>query len=355
MAMKSLFNEAQLNAITDEQKNEADAQIRLKQQQVKYDTRDFVIGWLADEYKTGNFVIPAYQREFIWNEHTRCRFIESVLLGLPIPMMFFADTRDGQLEIVDGAQRMQTLVGFVQNNLTLSGLTRLDKLNGFAYDNLPIAQRQKFRSRALRCVVLEEDTTPEARQEIFNRINTSGEKARPSEIRRGSYGGKFIQFLTTQARDPAFVQLCPLTKAQLKRRENEELVLRFFAYSDRYLNFEHAVKSFLDDYVIDNTIAFNAQRLDSEFRLMLASVAAHLPNGFAKSPNATTTPRVRFEAISVGVNLALRINSKAHPRSTEWLTSPEFSSLVTSDGSNSPNRLRGRVEFVRDRWLEGVR
>ena len=181
------------NAIDESQKKAADKEIRAKQSEVKYDLRDFTVDYLVKQFNDDQFYVPPYQRQFIWPTKHRCRFIESVMLGLPIPMMFVADMEDGRLEIVDGAQRIQTLESFKSNDLKLSGLNRLPSLNAFRYDDLPVSQQRKLDNKALRIVVLEDSTTAETRQEIFDRVNTSGVKARPSEIRRGANQGKFMK------------------------------------------------------------------------------------------------------------------------------------------------------------------
>ena len=90
---------------TENQKNAADREIKHRQREVKYDLRDFTVAFLVEQFRADVFYIPEYQRAFIWTNKHRCRFIESVLLGLPIPMMFVADMEDGRLEIVDGAQQ----------------------------------------------------------------------------------------------------------------------------------------------------------------------------------------------------------------------------------------------------------
>ncbi len=85
-----------------------------------------------------------------------------------------------------------------------------------------------------------------------------------------------------------------------------------------------------------------------EFDRVMKFVAAFFPFGFAKTPNASTTPRVRFEAIAVGVNLALRQNPNLKPKTMSWLDGKEFRSLTTTHGSNSQPRLAARIEFVRN-------
>jgi len=332
----------------------ADEEIKRKQNEVKYDIRDFTIGYLLQQFSNDLFYVPPYQRKFIWNASNKCRFIESVLLGLPIPMLFVAEIEeDGRLEIVDGAQRIQTLEQFIDGSLTLEGLEKLPSLNGFLYSDLLPARQRKLVAKPLRIVVLDDSTPLETRREIFDRVNTSGVRAKPSEIRRGAHHGKFMSFIQECAQNDAFRLLCPMSKTYLDHYEDEELVLRFFTYSDELLNFRHAVDSFLEKYVKENKEQFDKKRLSSEFKNMLNFIEKYFPYGFSKTGTAKTTPRVRFEAISVGVNLALRENPKLVPRPvTEWLESDRFKEITTTHASNSGPRLRARVEYVRDQLLK---
>ena len=88
--------------ITQEQKNEAEAQIVAQKEPVSFDTREYPVEVLISKYSTGEFVVPKYQREFIWekDKEKMSKFIESILLDLPIPYLFFADEghEDGRLE-----------------------------------------------------------------------------------------------------------------------------------------------------------------------------------------------------------------------------------------------------------------
>ena len=135
---------------TDTDRQNAEQEIRAKQHEVKYDLKDFPIDYLVERFRNDLFYIPSYQREYIWPDGNKCRFVESIILGLPIPMMFFADMEDGRLEIVDGAQRIQTLEEFMNGDLRLNGLTHLGSLNGFAFSDLPEPQQRKFKTRAPR-------------------------------------------------------------------------------------------------------------------------------------------------------------------------------------------------------------
>ena len=97
------------------------------------------------------------------------------------------------------------------------------------------------------------------------------------------------------------------------------------------------------------------QAKQDAFVRMLSFVKQNFPHGFSKSSRAATTPRVRFEAIAVGVDLAIRGNPNLAPANLTWLTSKEFKGHTTTHGSNSAPRLRGRIEFVRDSLLAAAR
>lgn len=344
-----------IKEIAPETKLAAEAQIKGRQSEIKYDLRDFTVDYLVQAFRSDLFFIPEYQREFIWSEKNKSSFIESVILGLPIPMLFVADMADGRLEIVDGAQRIQSLEQFLAGDLALTSLNLLTNLNGFRIGDLPIAQQRKLQTRALRIVVLEDGTTEEIRQELFHRINTQSVRAKGSEIRRGSFKGPFINFIKKCANNELFLKLCPISEAAINRRENEELITRFFAYSDQYEKFKHDVDKFLDAYVEKNKSDFPKQKMETEFDNTMKFVAQYFPYGFAKSKNAKSTPRVRFEAIAVGVNLALRLTPNLKPALpvSTWIDGDEFVNTTTTHASNSGPRLRARVEFVRD-MLQGL-
>jgi hypothetical protein len=340
--------------ITSEMKKKAEEQIKNLRKEIDYTTRDYSIDFLVQKFREDEFYIPdEYQRQFIWDDDKKSLFIESVLLGLPIPLMFFSDTEDGRCEIIDGAQRTQSLEAFMSNDLELTNLKKLDSLLGFKYNDIPEYFKKKFDKTNIRVVVLSDETTLDIRQEIFTRINTSGVKANPIEVRRGQFmQTDFMRFIKECSEDDVFLKLCPLSETLKKRYEGQELVLRFFAYLNNYKKFEHRVDQFIDDYVDSNKDTFNRDEYLKEFKGMLDFVDKNFPYGFAKSKNAKSTPRVRFEAIAVGVALALRENEKLIVNNVDWIESDEFRVHTTSHASNSPNRVTGRIEYVRDMLLE---
>ena len=124
--------------ISEAQKVAAEEQISKLRKEIDYNTRDYTIDFLIQQFRSDEFYIPdEYQRQYIWNEADKNRFVESILLGLPIPLMFFSDTEDGRCEIIDGAQRTQAMEEFMSGDLVLSGLKKLNSLNGFSYNDVP--------------------------------------------------------------------------------------------------------------------------------------------------------------------------------------------------------------------------
>lgn len=336
-------------------------QISEKKQDIKYDTRDYVIRYLKQLFEENSLFVPLdYQRNFIWNEKDKCFFIESVLMGLPIPFMFFSDTEDGRIEIVDGAQRTHTLVEFLQGDLVLDNLEVLTETNGFTFNDLDPAVQRKFENTNIRVVFLEDGTTEKVRQEIFKRINTGGRKALPTETRRGSSEGPFMKFLGECTKNEKFNKLAPRSKETEKRYEGIELVSRFFVYFDNYENdfpnYTGNVATYIDKYIekmneewlLDN----QSEQYKVVFESMLDFVEKYIGNrGFRKSEKAKSTPRARFEAISIGIALALKREPQLSIGDSEWIDEEEFLSITRSDAANNKSKLKRRIDFVKNKVL----
>lgn len=350
--------------ITDSRRDDAEKQIIAHHKTVDYDTREYPVEVLVQKYLTkldeddNELFVPDYQRDLTWPESHQSKFIESVLIGLPIPYLFVADVegKDGRLEIVDGSQRIRTLASFIQNSLQLSGLKKLDKLNGFRFKDLPVSRQRRFKRHTLRMIELTEDADEEVRRDIFERINTGSQRLTDMEVRWGVHDSPFLTFVRECSRMPQFMELAPLGEPAVRRREREEFVLRFFAYLENYQHFDRKVVDFLNEYLERAQMAFNSdssleQSMRSEWTRMLAFVKRTFPNGFSKAQGHVRTPRIRYEAISVGSALALRENPQLAPADVNWLKSVEFRELTTSDASNSRPKVIKRIEYVRDQLL----
>ncbi|MFD0468166.1 DUF262 domain-containing protein [Nonomuraea thailandensis] len=213
--------------LTAEDLEAAENQIFEQAKRIEFYITEYSVEILANKMQTGEYVVPAYQREFTWEHERKSKFIESLIMGLPIPFIFFWEMPDGKLEIVDGSQRLRTLQEFIFGNLQLGDLDQLTHVSGFRFTDLPESRQRKIKNRSIRGIVLNEHADEAARLDMFERINTGSKIANYAEIRRGALAGPFIQMVIDLAQDPLFVQLAPMSKKREKERGPEELVTRF--------------------------------------------------------------------------------------------------------------------------------
>lgn len=350
----------------------AEDEIIANLREVRYIVREYPTEVVVQKYLKGRqkdqneIFVPDYQRDFVWPEKNQSRFIESLLIGLPVPFLFVADVsadedpdNAGRLEIVDGVQRIRTLTRFMTGELVLDGLDRLKRLNGFTYFDLHPSRQRRFGRATLRLIELTERVTEDVRREMFDRINSGMIPLEEVEIRRGKEPGPFLDLTTELARDHRLQELAPISKKMRSHFEYEELVTRFFAFLNKYTEYGiggKVVKDFLLGYVQETNIQLSNSpeqitRMKDEWDNMLRFVQTHLPEGFKKTGPGRKVPRVRFEAISVGTGLALRKRPDLVPTDVKWLESEDFKRWTTSDASNNRSNLIGRIDFVRDRLL----
>ena len=339
-----------------EEQNKAEEQIKEEKEPVAFDTREYPVEVLINKFAAGDFIIPSYQRSFVWesDKEKMSKFIESIILDLPIPYLFFADDLDsGKLEIVDGSQRIRTLNAFKNNQFALDGLETLDLLNGFKFCDLIESRQRRFLRKTIRSIELTEKASSDVRRDLFARINTKPYDLLPMEIRKGIYDGAFYNFINQCSNNALFKSLCPISDKTNNRGEGQELVLRYFAYADNYQNFTHRVDDFMDDYMKDkHENGYNEELMKDQFDKMLQFVNRNFPHGFRKGANNNTVARVRFEAISVGVTLALKEKEILGTQNISiWLNSEEFKEQTTSGSANNKSKVKGRIEYVKNKLL----
>lgn len=354
--------------ITDERKEKAEEEIRDKRKRVDYNTLEYPIEVIVQKYLYGRdedeneFFIPDYQREMAWDEDRQSKFIESVVLGLPIPYIFVADISESEdlarLEIIDGTQRIRTLTRFINNQLKLNNLKKLESLNGFTFEDLPPQRQRRFNRTTIRMIQLTEEADEEVRRDLFERINSGSVELNEMEKRRGSKPGKFLALIDELSKNKKFRDLCSFTEPEINKRDPQEFVLRFFAFLNNYKNYSgRKVHEFLDDYLEqeNKSNSLSIDTMKNEFFLMLEFVEKHFNNAlhvYRKIKNRyEPTTRIKFESISVGIALALRENPNLVPKSTVFLDSQAFKNCTQSDASSSQNKVNKRIHYVRDQLL----
>ena len=349
---------------------EIEAQINEQKKSVDYDTREFTIEILVDKYlenlenNENEIFVPEYQREFTWDERRQSKFIESLVLSLPVPLIFLAENDIGRLEIVDGSQRIRTLAAFLRDNLVISGLVKLTNLNGMKFSQLPLGRKRKINNTPLRMIVLRDNTTEEIKNDIFERINRGSDPLYSMEKRKGIFKGEFNDFIYKEcAINDTFKRLTPLASLVENRQEHEELILRFFALYDAYPSFSFTertgVSTYLDSYMqeMNRKVAENPNLLQEKrnlFNQMITFVSNSFMNGFAKG-NVNQVSRVYFEAISVGTALALKENpllNRTCESNQNWLKTGELSKITSGKyKTHSKSRIRERINYVKEALL----
>jgi len=357
----------------------AEEQIEDRRHEIDYDTREFTIDFIVNKYLEkddddhSELYVPEYQREFEWDITRQSRLIESIILGLPIPLLFVAEIKEtGRLEIVDGSQRVRTLAAFIQNKLQLSNLKRLDSLNGFYFQDLTLPRQRKFKNTPIRMIVLSAKADESVRADMFDRINTSSVDLTPMETRKGIYRGDFIDFVFECSKNKLIVDLCPIDRYFQNRSEEAELVLRFFAFSETYPEFEiNAAKNypiglertgvarFLDEYVLWKNKDFtdkDKNQKSHDFERMLVFVKNTFPNGFKRYQDSNAIGRTYFEAISIGSHLALKQNpnlvvSNLWELSNKNNQQKSFHIPIDRYQTHNPESLLQRIDYVKEALL----
>ncbi|MFT8953392.1 MAG: DUF262 domain-containing protein, partial [Gluconobacter sp.] len=309
--------------------------------------------------------VPEYQREFVWDDDRQSKLVESIILGLPIPVIFLAENKNGRIEIVDGSQRIRTLVAFKADDLVLSGLETINSLNGLKFSDLPLSRQRKINNYPLRVIVLSDSLTEEIKSDLFERINKGSDILRNMEKRKGIYHGKFTDFIYKRcAVNPILIKMTPLANSVKNRQEIEELILRYFAFLEKYPNFNalrNGVSTFLDDFMSSKNTNFtksDEEELAKNFDRTIQFVNKSFPFGFAKRSNLSVS-RVYFEAIAVGTALALKEkpNLSVDPINVGiWMQNTNFRDDINGKTrTHSAAKLSSRITFVRDRLLEAAK
>jgi hypothetical protein len=330
---------------------------------VDFDTFDIQVQELLRMLKDGEIsVAPVYQRQFRWDPERCSELIESLLLGIPIPNLFMATNSDSTWEVVDGVQRLSSIVKFAGGDelraklnlgdaLRLENLKKIGKFNHAKFEDLPPSIQLHFRTRPLKVVTLNDKSDKIVRIDLFERLNTGGIELTNQEIRDCVFYGPFANLLDKLGKEQHFQTVLLLTKKQEGDGTREECVLRYFAFLDRYKKFDHSVKEFLDSYMRDSSKSFTAVPHELEFNRVFSELAKAFPKGLLRPGGKGRTPLNLYEGIAVGAALALREKDHLNLRGLkDWLDCEELRSYTTG-ATNDRAAVKGRIEFCRDRFL----
>ncbi|MCB4767416.1 DUF262 domain-containing protein [Ancylobacter sp. Lp-2] len=215
---------------------------------VKTDSYPMSIGELAGMYEKGEIILrPEYQRYFRWTDDQKTKLIESILIGLPLPSVFVAQDEDGNWEVVDGMQRVSTIFDYMGvlseeskanpyyqpfNELS-DDLFYIEKFQGKAWNQLTRRIQLDFRRTKIQLTILLRETGPDAKFELFQRLNSGGTSISGQELRNAIIAGKdpkVLKWFESISVYENFSKVCGLADRDKSVRMDVELVLRFIVF-----------------------------------------------------------------------------------------------------------------------------
>lgn len=229
--------------------------------QVMTSGADFTVDGLVKRFKRGDIYRPNFQRQFVWTWPQASRFVESILLGLPIPSVFLFREEETQKHlIVDGLQRLTTLhsyfTGRMPNSKQVFRLKGVrDRFDGKAFDELDPVDQRRFEDAVIHAMIIQQ-ASPEGSESpvyhIFERLNTGGTPLQPQEMRAAIFHGTFQKLLEDANDIPSWRAIFGPVH---KRSKDEELLLRFIALSEAYEGYRKPMTLFLNNFMQKNRFA----------------------------------------------------------------------------------------------------
>lgn len=378
VAKKSKLTNAQLEQLYD------DTSARILQ-----DRGDFLLPQIVGMVGTKKWINlrPEYQRRKRWDNKRRSRLIESVLMNIPIPPVFLFEKDLGRYEVMDGQQRLTSIIDFYNDDLVLTGLQFWPDLNGRTYSQCPVKIRKGLDRRRISSVTLLAESKGtlgasrgDIRLQVFGRLNTGGMPLNPQELRNCVYTGPFNDLIVRLARIPLFNEMwdMPIYAKNLdadgtpnpKMHSNKlfatmgdcQIVLRFFAFRDpQYIS--GAVRTMLDTCMQRNEDIeeVGIAELEKIFSTRLEFVSKLLGKDAFKLPIDNRAPsRPLFDAIMVAVDdiwekrASLLKNKAAIRKSFPHLFANRKTYNLVVGKANTADAIKARIRIIKKFLLSHI-
>lgn len=347
--------------------------------QVTQERSDFLLPQIIDfvSQKKWMNLQPEYQRRQVWDRAKQSRFIESLLMNLPVPPVFLYEPEYNRYEVMDGQQRLTSIVSFYENRLKLTGLEHWKELNGKHYADLPVKVQRGIDRRRVSAVVLQSNrrgSDDTLRRIVFERLNTGGQKLNAQELRNCVYASPFANMLVELAGYAPLNDLLGIPRYEdhfiddhvsdvlsqnslFKRMIDCEFVLRFFAFRDtKYI--KGSVKAILDRCMDRHRVVAepDLDRLRSDFtsridlaRELLGVDAFRLADPDGNKP-ALSQPYYDAVIVACDRQFAHRVRLKKSKSSIKKalaraVAKPSSYELIVGR-ANTAEAIRNRLDFV---------
>ena len=231
---------------------------------------------------------PEFQRNQVWNPKQKCELVESILMGIPIPIMYLFENKYGQKQVVDGRQRITALLEYINNTYPLRNLKILSKLDGCKFNDLDPKLRGIFEDYQLSFYIIQPPTSERVKYDIFDRVNRGGTKLNNQEMRNALYYGKATEMLKKLSVSDEFLEATD-NGVDSKRMRDQYVILRTLAF---YLLFEEkfnssdepiVYKSDIDDFLAKVMTYINEKmseneifQLENNFKNAMKTIFQHM-------------------------------------------------------------------------------
>lgn len=262
--MDEILNTTPEDQLTEEGQSADDQSLEVEQGQRKiiWQAKDFSIREFQNMKHDGELILqPEYQRNFVATNQIASRLIESVLMDVPIPVIYLAEEKDGTFSVIDGQQRLTSFISFVEGKFPdgkefrLNGLKVMPELNRKTFAQLDKefkGLQTKIKTTTIHSIIIKKESNEDIKFEIFERLNTGATKLNEDEIRNTVYRGKYIKLLAELADNETFDNLIGKENYKI-RMIYRGLVLRFLALSEKsYLNYKSPMKQFCNKELREN-------------------------------------------------------------------------------------------------------
>ena len=193
---------------------------------------------------------PEFQREFVWNKTQKSELIESILMGIPLPVMYFAEDKYGKLQVIDGRQRLGAFFEFLNNKFAISSVPILKHLKGKKFKDLSLSEQAKLEDYQIIIYIIKPQNPDRIKFDIFDRVNRGGTQLNKQEMRNALYQGKSTKLLKELSETQEFLNATGKAFVNNKRMKDRYLILRFigfYLWRKKKISIEY--KSDIDDFL----------------------------------------------------------------------------------------------------------
>lgn len=311
---------------------------------------DYTVDGLVKRFDRGDIFRPEFQRNFVWTWPQASKFIELILLGLPIPSVFlYREESTQQHLIVDGLQRLTTLHAFHKGRFPHNDrVFRLkdvkSRFEGKTLDDLDDEDHRRFEDAVIHAMIIQQMSPDDSNSSvfhIFDRLNSNGTPLQPQEMRAAIYHGAFQKLLGKLNLNKLWREIFG---PEHRRAKDQELILRFLALANSRDTYEKPMKSFLNEFMKANRKLEDdvASELTEQFDNTIGRAHAAL-GGRAFRPQRSMNVAV-FDALMVAILNCSDAGSEAISTAYSNLIRDEGFMKMCSDATSDESNVHGRID-----------